>query len=118
MHLCANVLLARLLPSGTLVRRNFSFCPGEKNFLNRLYRKAVDRMLARRHHLVDFLFPLLPLEPPYHLERVFSCARQSVVELETHPVNPEEYRFLAGGEIFTRAKELPIAPRFAVLRPE
>jgi chitin disaccharide deacetylase len=116
MHLSANVLLGGLLPPGTLVRRNFSFQPGEKSLINRLYRKAVDRRLARRHRLVDLLFSLLPLGSPGRLERIFSLARQFVVELETHPVNLEEYRFLTRGEILRWAGDFPIAPSFAVLR--
>jgi hypothetical protein len=113
MHLCANVLWGELLPSGTVVRRNFSFQPGEKGLGNRLYRKAVDRTLARRHRLVDFLFSLPPFEPAGRLQRISSLARKSVVELETHPVNPEEYRFLMEGEFFRQLGDLPVAPRFA-----
>ncbi len=115
MHLCANVLLQGLLPPGTLVRRNFSFRPGEKNLCNRLYRRFVDGLLARRHRLVDFVFSLVPLEPAGRLQRIFSLARQFVVEVETHPVHPEEYRFL-GGEIFCRAGDVRIAPPSAVPR--
>ena len=63
MHLCANVLMQRLLPPGTIVRRNFSFRPGEKSGLNRAYRRFVDGRLERRHRLADFLFCLPPLEP-------------------------------------------------------
>ena len=110
-HLCANVLLGRLLPAGTIVRRNFSFRSGERSFGNRLYRKIVDRMLARRHLITDLFFSLLPLEPQ-RLQRIFSAARESVVELETHPVSPEEYRLLTGGEIFRLAGGLPIARGF------
>src|SRR5206468_7588892 len=58
MHLCANVLLGGLLPPGTLVRRNFSFQHGEKSLWNRLYRRLVDGILARRHRMVDFFFSL------------------------------------------------------------
>jgi hypothetical protein len=114
MHLCANVRWRKLLPAGTLVRRNFSFQPGEKGLVNRLYRKTVDRALARRHRLVDFLFPLPPLEPAGRLQRICSLARDSVVELETHPVNPDEYRFLCGGEMVRRFEGLSIAPRFVM----
>lgn len=114
MHLCANVIVGGLLPSGTLVRRNFSFQAREKSVFNRLYRGVVDRALGRRHHLTDFFFSLPPLHPPGRLQRIFSLASESVVELETHPVNPEEYRFLAGGEILRCMGELPIAPRFSV----
>jgi hypothetical protein len=100
MHLCANVLLQRLLPAGTVVRRNFSFRPGEKGAVNRTYRHCVDSALARRHRLTDFLFSLVPLEPPARLQRIFSLAKRYAIEVETHPVDPNEYRFLAGGEIF------------------
>jgi predicted glycoside hydrolase/deacetylase ChbG (UPF0249 family) len=98
MHLCANVLFGRLLPSGTAVRRNFSFEPGEKGLLNRSYRRFVDKLLARRHRLTDYFFSLPPLEPSARLEKIFSLARQFVVEVETHPVNSEEYSFLMGEE--------------------
>jgi len=111
-HLCANVLLGRLLPPGTIVRGNFSFQPGEKSFGNRLYRKVVDRLLARRHRVADFFFSLPPLQPPCRLHRIFSLARQFVVEVETHPIKTEEYRFLAEGEILRWVEECGIAPRF------
>lgn len=100
MHLCANVLLGRLLPEGTIVRRNFSFAAGEKSLGNRWYRRVVDGVLARRHHLTDLFFSLPPLESPERLQKIFAASCDRVVELETHPVNGSEYQFLAGGEIF------------------
>ena len=112
-HLCANVLLGRLLPAGTIVRRNFTFRPGQKKLWNRLYRQGVDGILARRHRLTDCLFSLPPLDPS-RLQRIFNLARQSVLELETHPVNPDEYRFLMGGEILRQAGNLQIASGFAM----
>ena len=110
MHLCANVLLGGLLPRGAIVRRNFSFQPEEKSFCNRFYRSVVDRMLARRHRVVDFFFSLAPLEPRGRVQRVFSLARESAVEVETHPINPEEYDFLTSGEIFRLARDVQIGP--------
>ncbi|HTT18296.1 MAG TPA: ChbG/HpnK family deacetylase [Candidatus Sulfotelmatobacter sp.] len=98
MHLCANVLMARLLPEGTIVRRNFSFRPGEKSFANRSWRKAVDSMLARRHRLTDFFFSLPPMDLG-RLQSIFGLASQSIVELETHPVNSEEYALLTSEAI-------------------
>ncbi len=83
---------------------------------NRLYRQFVDGRLARRHRLVDFFFSLAPIKPPARLQRIFSLARQFVVEVETHPVQPEEYRFLAGGEIFRQIGDARIAPPSAVLQ--
>lgn len=109
-HLCANVLLQRLLPQETLVRRNFSFQPGEKSLWNRLYRRLVDAALRRRHRLADFFFSLAPVDPAGRLQRIFSLARRFVVEVATHPVQPDEYRFLQSGEIFRWAGEGLIAP--------
>jgi len=94
MHLCANVLLQRLLPAGTIVRRNFSFQAGEKGIVNRAYRRLVDAILARRHRLADRLFNLTPMEPPERIQAILALARDNVVELETHPVKDDEYRFL------------------------
>ena len=118
VHLCANVLLGGLLPKGTLVRRNFSFLPGEKSLVNRLYRKAIDNRLARRHQIVDFLFPLAPLEPRARLERIRSLAQQHMVEVETHPVNADEYRFLTGSEVIRWTNGTPIAPGFLASRSD
>jgi hypothetical protein len=111
-HLCANVVYADLLPAGTLVRRNFSFAPGEKSWANRLYRKAIDRRLARNHELLDFLFSIEPLEPVSRLRRLFSIARHSLVELETHPAVSEEHRLLTSGEIHPLLGGVKIAPNF------
>lgn len=114
MHLCENVLFAGLLPAGTLVRRHFTFQSGEKGLINRLYRSVIDARLARRHELVDFLFPLVPMRLA-RLQRIVSLARHSIVELETHPVNCEEYQFLARsalGCVF----DIPIANAFELRR--
>jgi predicted glycoside hydrolase/deacetylase ChbG (UPF0249 family) len=111
LHLSANVQRAQLLPAGTLVRRNFSFQAGEKSWLNRSYRSRVDRKLAQRHRLVDFLFLLPPLESS-RLQRIFALARRAAVEVETHPVNAEEHKFLTGGEMLCQAGDIPIAARF------
>ncbi len=111
MHLCANVLHGKLLPAGIIVRRNDSFLPSE-NLIKRLYRQVQDRILAQRYFLVDFFTNLAPLSPAARLDRVFSLSRKYVVELETHPVKPEEYRFLKSGEIFQRTGHVPIASRY------
>jgi len=112
MHLCANVLWGGLLPPGTLVRRHFSYEPGEKALRNGVFRLLANVLLARRHRVVDFLFSLPPLDPPDRLQRIFALARHSVVEVETHPVKSEEYRYLTGGEIQRAAGDCPIAHGF------
>lgn len=113
MHLCTNVLVGRLLPAGTIVRRSFSFGWGEKSRANRLYRECVNRVLAKRHRLVDYFFSLFPLVPLGRVQRMFSLARQFAVEVETHPANAVEYRFLRQGEIFRAAEDIQIARRYA-----
>jgi chitin disaccharide deacetylase len=112
MHLCSNVALGGLLQAGTVVRRNFSFEPGEKSFANRVYRRVIDRLLARRHLLTDFFFSLTPLAPVERLDRIISLSRRFVVEVETHPVNPEEYRFLSGGEMLCQVPGSEVASSF------
>ncbi len=110
MHLCANVLLQRLLPARTLIRRNFSFERGEKSIWNRLFRKTLDNRLARRHRLVDYFFSLPPFDPPERLRRIYRLAEQFVVEVETHPINPTEYTYLTGGEMFRQTRNVRLGP--------
>jgi hypothetical protein len=114
MHLCANVLFAGLLPPGTIARRNFSFLPGEKSGINRRYRTLSDWVLARQHRLTDLFYSLPPLEPPQRLDRIFRAAKQSFVEVETHPVNAEEYRFLREGGLERWVDMSTISRNFAL----
>ncbi len=97
MHLCANVLGGKLLPAGAIVRRDFSFQRGEKGGLNRAYRNWRDRKLARRYRIADYFFNLIPVKPLERLERIFALGAHANVEVETHPINDEEYTFLRGG---------------------
>jgi chitin disaccharide deacetylase len=112
MHLCANVVFAGLLPAGTITRRNFSFQSGEKSAVNRLYRRFIDNILAKRHPLTDFFYSLPPLEPSERLTRILTLAKHFVVEVETHPVNPEEYSFLMADKIFNQIGDVPIASSY------
>lgn len=112
MHLCANVLFGDLLPAGIAARRNFSFQAGEKSIANRLFRRLIDKKLVRRHRVADYFFSLEPLQPTERLERIVSLAKQSVVELETHPANPEEHRFLTDGRIFDLIGDVPVASSY------
>jgi predicted glycoside hydrolase/deacetylase ChbG (UPF0249 family) len=94
MHLCANMLLSNLVPVHTKMRRNFSFWPAEKSWLNRFYRRAVDRWLTRRYRLPDFFFDLLQSIQLQRLGRALSLARTATVEIMTHPIFPAESEFL------------------------
>ena len=97
MHLAANVLLAGLLPLGVIIRRNFSFQPGEKSWMNRAYRGWQDRILARRYRIAGYFFSIAPVEPQARIERIAGLARHHAVEIETHPAVAEEFRFLMNG---------------------
>jgi chitin disaccharide deacetylase len=99
MHLCSNVQRQGLLPAGSIVRRNLTFQSGEKFYLNRLYRSMQDRRMARRHSLADYFFNLHPVVPRARLMRIFEMGMRFDVEIETHPLRDEEYRFLMNREI-------------------
>jgi chitin disaccharide deacetylase len=116
MHLCANVMLQGLLPQGTIVRRSFSFERGEKGWANHMYRGLVDHSLTRCHLLTDYFFSLPPLEPVSRLRRIFSLASESSVEVETHPINPEEHAYLTSGEIFRQIGEARVERPSALRR--
>lgn len=107
MHLCANVIAANLLPAGVMVRRNFSFRAGEKSFLNRAYRSWRDRQLARRYQITDYFFDLMPVEPE-RLQAIFALGRCADVEIETHPANDAEYRFLRGPDFAGYASQVSV----------
>ncbi|CAM5798273.1 ChbG/HpnK family deacetylase [Rhizobacter fulvus] len=94
MHLCTNVLWQRLLPEGVRVRRSFSFAPGQKSALNRLYRALIDQTLARRHLLVDQFFSLSQQLSAARLDAVAALARDRDVELMAHPAWRLEYDYL------------------------
>jgi predicted glycoside hydrolase/deacetylase ChbG (UPF0249 family) len=102
MHLASNMLFQHLLPTGTKVRRSFSFQPGEKSVFNRWYRKAVDRRLARHHRLTDYFFALSQNSAPERIKHIVALAETSNVELMTHPEIPFDHEFLMSPE-FGRA---------------
>jgi len=117
MHLAANVLGQKLLPAGTIARRNFSFNRGEKFLFNRLYRQGQNRLLARRHRLTDFFFDLLPLDAP-RLEKIAAVSRAHNVEIETHPTDPQQYAFLMRGELAAICPGVEIAKGYALRDPD
>ena len=94
MHLCANILAGKLLPQGAPVRRTFKFERGEKNRINRLYRRYVDRIVSKRHISTDRFFSIQPLQDRERLKRIFAYAENESVEIEVHPENMEETEFL------------------------
>lgn len=97
MHLASNMLFDGIIPYGTKVRRNFTFFPGEKGYMNRFYRHAVDSWLQRRYHLTDYFFALLPYDA-VRIGCVIMLADAGNVELMTHPQFPGEYHYLMSDE--------------------
>ncbi|HZQ21094.1 MAG TPA: ChbG/HpnK family deacetylase [Terriglobales bacterium] len=112
MHLSANVMLPRLLPLGTIVRRHFSYERGEKVVRNSAFRFYSSAVLARGYQTTDFLFSLPPLAPFARLERIFTLATNFIVEVETHPAMTEEYRFLTGGNLLSWVHNCTPVPAF------
>jgi chitin disaccharide deacetylase len=108
MHLCANLLLSKLIPAGTRMRRNFSFWPGEKGMLNRAYRMLVDRWLAHRYRLADYFFDLTQCIEGKKLDRVAALAKSSNVELMTHPTVSAEEEYLMSDEFSELLERLEI----------
>jgi predicted glycoside hydrolase/deacetylase ChbG (UPF0249 family) len=108
LHLCANLLLSKLIPNGMKLRRNFSFWPGEKSMLNRTYRWLVDRWLARRYRLMDYFFDLTQCIEGKKLDRVAALAKSSNVELMTHPIVNEEEEYLMSDELKVILQRLKI----------
>ena len=96
-HLCMNILLSGKLPAGIRIRRNFTFNPGEKNPINRLYRNLVDRWLTTRFRCTDSFFSLKPI----NLEKLRTLvlrSQSSDVEIMVHPGVDNEYLFLLSPE--------------------
>jgi hypothetical protein len=82
--------------------------------LNRSYRGLQDRWLARKHPLTDHFLSLPPLEPVERLERIFELARRSVVELECHPINADEHRFLTQGGLLRMLGPQKVASSYKI----
>jgi predicted glycoside hydrolase/deacetylase ChbG (UPF0249 family) len=93
MHLCMNMLVSGKYPKGLKVRRNFTFWPGEKDPLNRLYRYLVDCWLKSRFQCTDFFFSMAPINEG-RLKRLVLMSKSSDVEIMVHPGVEKEYRYL------------------------
>lgn len=98
MHLCANMLIDPVIAAGARVRPSFSFSSREKSFPNRLYRRLIDRRLARRYLLSDYFFSLSHCLASQQMQRVFQLAGTKTVELMTHPEDSLEYAYLTSGD--------------------
>ena len=105
-HLCANMLLDKVIPRAEKVRRSFSFWPGEKSFVNRAYRRLVNLLLARRYSVTDFFFALSQCMEGDRMMRVAALAKVATVELMAHPVRAREYSYLMSDEYMAILRRL------------
>jgi hypothetical protein len=108
------MLFDGIIPRGQKVRRNFSFWPGEKSLVNRAYRRVVDRRLARKYRLTDYLFNLAECMNDSKLARVLALAKTGRVELETHPCKEVEHTFLMSEAFGEKLRGIQTAPYAAL----
>lgn len=93
-HLCSNVLLGKIIPDGSRVRRSFTFMKGERSFANRLYRRGVDAVLKRRYITTDMFFAASPSVEPNYLKQKVELAKNHNVELMVHLSSRSEVEYL------------------------
>jgi chitin disaccharide deacetylase len=103
MHLCANMIVQRLIPLQTRVRTTFSFGRKEKDFINRRYRRWISKWVSKRYICTDLLYSLAPFVRPEGpgaggLSRIIRRAEEASVELLVHAQNQGEFDFLMSDE--------------------
>lgn len=94
MHLCSNVLLGKIIPSGSRVRRTFTFMKGERNVPNVVYRRIIDRLVTERFVTTDMFFAAIPSESLTALRKKAELANSRVVELMVHVSSPRELDYV------------------------
>lgn len=97
MHLCMNMLVSGKIPKGIRIRRNFTFYPGEKDPVNRLYRYLVDRCLNSKFLCTDYFFSIKPIDRK-KIQKGVLLSKSSDVEIMVHPGVENEYLFLLSSE--------------------
>jgi predicted glycoside hydrolase/deacetylase ChbG (UPF0249 family) len=108
MHLCMNMVMDGVIPRGRRVRRNLTFVRGQRNFANRLYRRAVDAWLVRRFICTDAFFAIDPVSDLPRQARIIGLARDRTVELMVHPGLLEEYEHLIGPNFEALLRGIPL----------
>jgi predicted glycoside hydrolase/deacetylase ChbG (UPF0249 family) len=98
MHLCINIVGGHIIPSGLRVRRNFTFSVGEKDIINRSYRRLIDMWLVRRYCCADKFFSIEPVSDSQRLIRIVRLAHSSNVEIVVHPARAEQNSYLKSAQ--------------------
>ena len=102
LHLCMNVLVDKIIPVGSKVRRNFTFGPKEKDPFNRFYRSLVDKWLKRKYKITDYFLDIVPINHQ-RLQEIIDFARSSNVELMVHPEREDEYKYITMSDEYLEA---------------
>jgi len=98
MHLCANMLASNIIPKGARLRGTFTFDPGEKNYFNLMYRHIIEICISKRFISIDSFFSIAPIQNYERIRNIIHRASKETVEIEVHPENDEEIKFLLSDE--------------------
>jgi predicted glycoside hydrolase/deacetylase ChbG (UPF0249 family) len=106
MHLCSNILIDGLIARGSKVRRTFTFDWGEKNILNIIYRRLLDRIIVNRYVCTNSFYSLMPIENKERLQKIIYHSTHSAVELMVHPEIEKELDYLMSNEFIKKISEV------------
>jgi len=98
LHLCANMLFAPIFSRGTAIRLTFHFERGEKNFVNRIYRRILNEWLKHRYTTTDRFYSLSQALDSNRLVQIAQLAKRALIELNTHPFQERESKYLLSEE--------------------
>jgi predicted glycoside hydrolase/deacetylase ChbG (UPF0249 family) len=107
MHLCSNVLLGKIIPDGSRVRRSFTFERGERHIANRLYRRFVDCVVKRRFITTDMFFAVVLSEQLSTLKKHIELAKNHNVELMVHLSSQREFEYLMQQDFIDIIRNVP-----------
>jgi predicted glycoside hydrolase/deacetylase ChbG (UPF0249 family) len=107
-HLCANVLVAGLVPRRSRVRAPFTYKVGEKGRLSVWYRQLLSRLLKRSFITPDSLYSIEPIRDGDRISRIARESLDRDVELEVHPEVVEQETFLLDDKFRTLLGKAPL----------
>lgn len=106
-HLCSNVLLGKIIPDGSRVRRSFTFERGERHIANRLYRRFVDCVVRKRFITTDMFFAAVPSEQLNTLKKHIELAKIHNVELMVHLSSQTGVEYLMQQDFIHSIRQVP-----------
>ncbi len=106
LHLCANMLCKRIIPNSEKIRRSFDFFPRDKNILNRMYRGMLNRWLESHYSVAGYFFSLPYIVKNNYFKKIIELSRKNSVEINTHPIDNEDFVFLMSKEFCSILEEV------------